>query len=81
MKLKIDGTKALSIGATALAVVGTLLSSKVDSNNRKAMKSEIKEELMKELKTKQRGSNDPLLFLVVFEMKGESYETKCIKIM
>ena len=52
MKLKIDGTKALSIGATALAVVGTLLSSKVDSNNRKAMKSEIKEELMKELKTK-----------------------------
>lgn len=52
MKLKIDGAKALSIGATALAVVGTLLSSKVDFNNRKAMKSEIKEELMKELKTK-----------------------------
>ena len=45
MKLKIDG-------ATVLGVVGTLLSSKVDSNNRKAMKSEIKDELMKELKTK-----------------------------
>ena len=47
MKLKIDGAKALSIGATVLGVVGALLSSKVDSNNRKAMKSEIKEELMK----------------------------------
>lgn len=52
MKLKIDSAKALSIGVTVLSVVGTLLSSKVDSNNRKAMKSEIKDELMKELKTK-----------------------------
>ena len=52
MKLKIDGAKVLSIGVTMLGVVGTLLSSKVDSNNRKAMKSEIKDELMKELKTK-----------------------------
>ena len=52
MKLKIDGAKALSIGATVLGVVGALVSSKVDSNNRKAMKSELKEELMKELKTK-----------------------------
>ena len=52
MKLKIDGAKALSIGVTVLGAVGTLLSSKVDSNNRKAMKSEIKDELMKELKTK-----------------------------
>ena len=52
MKLKIDGAKALSIGATVLGVVGAIVSSKVDSNNRKAMKSELKEELMKELKTK-----------------------------
>lgn len=52
MKLKIDGAKALSIGATVLGVVGALLSSKVESNNRKVMKSELKEELMKELKTK-----------------------------
>lgn len=52
MKLKIDRAKVLSIGVTVLGVVGTLLSSKVDSNNRKAMKSEIKDELMKELKTK-----------------------------
>ena len=52
MKLKIDSAKALSIGVNVLGVVGTLLSSKVDSNNRKAMKSEIKDELMKELKTK-----------------------------
>ena len=52
MKLKIESAKALSIVVTVLGVVGTLLSSKVDSNNRKAMKSEIKDELMKELKTK-----------------------------
>ena len=52
MKLKIDSAKALSIGVTVFVVVGTLLSSRVDSNNRKAMKSEIKDELMKELKTK-----------------------------
>ena len=52
MKLKIDGAKALSIGVTVLGVVGALLSSKVDANNRKAMKAEMKEELLKELKTK-----------------------------
>lgn len=52
MKLKIDGAKALSIGVTVLGIVGALLSSKVESNNRKAMKSELKEELMKELNTK-----------------------------
>ena len=52
MKLKIDSAKALSIGVTVLGVVGTLLSSKVDTNNRKAMKAEMKKELLKELKTK-----------------------------
>ena len=52
MKFKIDGAKALSIGVTILGVVGTLLSNKVDANNRKEMKSEIKDELIKELKTK-----------------------------
>jgi hypothetical protein len=52
MKLKIDAAKALSIGTTVLGVVGALLSSKVDSNNRKAMKAEMKEELLKELKNK-----------------------------
>ena len=49
MKLKIDPTKALSIAVTALGVVGTLLSSKVHANETKAMKAELKDELMKEL--------------------------------
>lgn len=52
MKLKIDGAKALSIGVTVLGVVGTLLSNIVDNNNRKEMKGEIKDELLKELKEK-----------------------------
>ena len=48
-KLKIDPTKALSLTVTALGVVGTLLASKVQSNDRKAMKAELKDELLKEL--------------------------------
>lgn len=48
-KLKIDSTKALSLTVTALGVVGTLLASKVQSNDRKAMKAELKDELLKEL--------------------------------
>lgn len=54
MKLKIDGAKALSIGVAVLGVAGTLLSSKVDSNNRKAMKAELKDELIKELNNKTK---------------------------
>jgi hypothetical protein len=50
MKLKIDGKKALSIGVTVLGIAGTLLSGKVDNNNRKAMKEELKAELLKELR-------------------------------
>ena len=50
--VKIDGTKALSIGVTALGVVGTLLSSKVHANEQKALKAQLKEELLKELAEK-----------------------------
>jgi hypothetical protein len=50
MKFKFDTTKALSIAVTVLGIAGTLLSNKVDSNNRKAMKSELKEELLRELR-------------------------------
>lgn len=46
---KFDTTKILSITVTALGVVGTLLSSKVESNAKKAMKAELKEEIMKDL--------------------------------
>lgn len=49
MKFKIDPAKLLSVTVTALGVVGTLLASKVQSNERKAMKAELKEELIKEL--------------------------------
>lgn len=49
MKFKMDPTKLLSIGVTILGIAGTLLSNKVDANNRKNMKSELKEEIMKEL--------------------------------
>lgn len=49
MKLKFDPTKALSITVTVLGVVGTLLSSKVHANETKAMKAELKDELMNEL--------------------------------
>lgn len=48
-KFNLDPTKILSVTVTALGVVGTLLSSKVDSNARKAMKAELKEEITKEL--------------------------------
>ena len=49
MKFKVDPAKLLSVTVTALGVVGTLLASKVQSNERKAMKAELKEELIKEL--------------------------------
>lgn len=49
MKFKFDATKALSIAVTLLGVAGTILSNKVEADNRKAMKSELKEELLKEL--------------------------------
>lgn len=52
MKFKFDSAKALSIGVTALGVIGTLLSTKVHDNERKAMKAELKEELLKELSKK-----------------------------
>lgn len=52
MKFKFDGAKALSIGVTALEIIGTLLSTKVHDNERKAMKAELKEELLKELSKK-----------------------------
>ena len=49
MKFKFDTTKALSIGVTLLGVLGTILSNKVESDSRKAMKSELKDELLNEL--------------------------------
>lgn len=45
----VDSAKLLSLTVTALGVIGTLLSSKVQSNDRKALKEELKSELLKEL--------------------------------
>lgn len=53
MKFKIYGTKFLSIVVTVLGVIGTILSSKVHDNEQKAMKAELKDELLKELSNKQ----------------------------
>ena len=46
---KIDPAKALSWGVTGLGIVLTLLSNKVDSNNRETLKGELKAELLEEL--------------------------------
>lgn len=52
MKIKIDPAKALSVGVTALGVLGTILSAKVAKNDQAALKAELKEELIKELQSK-----------------------------
>jgi hypothetical protein len=52
MKIKFDASKILSLTVTALGVAGTLLSSKVESDNRKAMKAELLDELKKDLQKK-----------------------------
>lgn len=52
MKIKFDTSKILSLAVTILGVAGTLLSSKVESDNRKAMKDELLNELKKDLRKK-----------------------------
>ena len=52
MKIKFDTSKILSLAVTILGVAGTLLSSKVESDNRKAMKNELLNELKKDLRKK-----------------------------
>lgn len=46
---KIDAGQALGLTITVLGIIGTILSGKADEYNRKAMKDEIKQELIKEL--------------------------------
>lgn len=55
-KFEIDPAKVLSVTVTVLGIAGTLLSNKVEGNNRKKMKAEIKGELMKELSEQVKGS-------------------------
>ena len=48
-KLKIDKIKLLSVGVSLLGVAGTLMSGNVEADKQKAMKIELKEEIMKDL--------------------------------
>lgn len=48
-KINIDPTKILGVTVTVLGVVTTILQSKADDNNRKAMKEELKKEIFDEL--------------------------------
>ena len=50
---KVDGKKVLSVAVTGLGLALTLLNNKVESNNRQALKDELKDELLKELTSKQ----------------------------
>lgn len=52
MRIKFDTSKILSLAVTILGVAGTLLSNKVESDNRKAMKDELLNELKKDLRKK-----------------------------
>ena len=52
VNIKLDSTKVLSIAATALGLVSTLLSSKVHSNEMENMKAELKDEIIKDLQNK-----------------------------
>lgn len=48
-KIKIDKIKILSVCASLLGLAGTLLSGKVETDKQKAMKIELKDEIMKDL--------------------------------
>lgn len=48
--VKIDSTKVLGLTVTVLGLAGTLLSNKIEENKMKDLKSELKDELLKEIK-------------------------------
>lgn len=48
-KFNIDKGTVLGIIVTCLGIASTILTSKVDSNNRQTMKNELKAELLEEL--------------------------------
>lgn len=49
MNIKLDPKKLLPVASLALGLAGTLISNKIQANERATMKAEIKEELMKDL--------------------------------
>lgn len=54
MKIKFKKEKVLSIAVMILGIVVTILSNKVSENEQKAMKEELKEELIKELSSNRK---------------------------
>ena len=47
--IKIDPTKVLGIAVTALGVAGTLLSSKLEDRKMDDLKSELKDDILKQI--------------------------------
>lgn len=48
--IKIDPTKVLGIAVTALGVAGTLLSNKLEDRKMNDLKSELKDDILKQIK-------------------------------
>lgn len=53
MNIKLDASKLLGIGTIALGVVSTILAGVKENNDKKVLKSEITDEVLKNLKTKE----------------------------
>lgn len=53
LKFKIDANKLLGVGTIVLGVVSTILSGMKENNDKKALKSEITNEVLKNLKSKK----------------------------
>ena len=53
MKIKFDPKKLLPVASLVLGLAGTLISNKIQANERETMKAELKEELMKDLLNKE----------------------------
>lgn len=48
--IKIDPTRVLGIAVTALGVAGTLLSNKLEDHKMNDLKSELKDDILKQIK-------------------------------
>lgn len=48
-KFEIDSAKAVKVGASVVGIAGMVLSSIVASNDQKKLKSDLKDEILKEL--------------------------------
>lgn len=53
-KPKFDSGKVLGLVSMGLGLAGMLLNNKMEANSRKEMKSELKEEIMKEFLNNQK---------------------------